>query len=154
MTILIENYRGWGISFDTQNEEFNCLSNEYDKSEKKKSFSSAKKYIDDYLKENQKFKPIKVQSLRTIYRDQKHITIIGIRKDGKFMVEDSKGKKSQLSTYDERDYFLPNEKNDALLVKINELTEKRNLIDEEISDLESKIIKFDVTQIRKNLLGT
>ena len=41
--------------FDTEKEDFFTVSNEYDTQQTKKSYASAKKYIDDYLKENQNF---------------------------------------------------------------------------------------------------
>ena len=61
MKVFIENYRGWDISFDTDKESFYAQSDEYDVGETKKSFASAKKYIDDFLKDNLQFQPIWVE---------------------------------------------------------------------------------------------
>jgi hypothetical protein len=81
MRVLIENYRGWELMFDTSSEDFYIMSNDYDTQQTKKSYASAKKYIDDYIKENQNFKPIKVQKMSSIYNSAEVITLIGLRKD-------------------------------------------------------------------------
>ena len=52
MKTLIENYRGFEIFFDTDNENFYSVSDKYDRQETKKSYASAKKSIDDYIKYN------------------------------------------------------------------------------------------------------
>lgn len=83
MRVEIANYRGWEISFDTDKEEFYCLSNEYDNDVNKKSFSASKKYIDDYIKLNKEFKPFFVTSKDS--RERK-IKIVGVRKDGGLFV--------------------------------------------------------------------
>jgi hypothetical protein len=153
MRVLIENYRSWEIYFDTDNEEFHTVSNEYDTQQTKKSYASAKKYIDDYLKENQNFKPIKVQKMSSIYSSAEFITLIGLRKDGAFMYEDSKGNKQQLSKYNETDFFLVNSDNDVIFKELDLLYKERNAIDDKIKYASSKVIKVDVKQIRKNLIG-
>jgi hypothetical protein len=153
MRILIENYRGWEIYFDTESEGFYTISNEYDKDQKKPSYASSKKYIDDYIKENNVFKPIKVQKMVSIWSDGGTITLIGIRKDNAFMYENKKGEKRQLSIYDVRDYFLCNSDNDPIFAKILDLQNKVKGIEKEIKALESTVIKVDLKQIRKNLLG-
>ena len=118
MRVLIENYRGWEIYFDTDKEEFQTVSNEYDKQETKRSYASSKKYIDDYIKSNNVFKPIKVQKMPTMFSEGKVITLIGIRKDKAFMYEDEEGRKQQLSSYDERDYFIVDSRNDVHFKRI------------------------------------
>ena len=152
MRTLITDYRGWEIFFDTDKEEFYTVSNEYDKDNTKKSFASTKKFIDDYIKENNEFKPVLVQKEESIYSDKVIIKLIGIRKDGKFMYEDKDGKKQQLSSYYESDYFLINPKNDESFEKINKLRIERDKIDSQIKEINKTIIKVDVKQIRENLL--
>ena len=153
MRVLIENYRGWEIYFDTGKEDFYTFSNEYDTQQTKKSYASAKKYIDDYIKENQNFKPIKVQKMRSFFNSGAVITLIGLRKDGIFMYEDVKGRKQQLSKYDEEDYFLVNPENDAIFQELELLYKEEKELTDKIKYASSKVIKVDVKQIKKNILG-
>jgi hypothetical protein len=150
---LIETYRGWEIYFDTNSEDFYTTSNEYDKDAKKRSYASTKKFIDDYIKENNEFKPIKVQSMETSYKSSSVITLIGIRKDGAFIFQDEKGNKKQLSSYDESDFFLVNQNNEGYFNEIEKLENEIKSLREKIKEAESKIVKVDVKQIRRNLLG-
>ena len=153
MRVLIENYRAWEIYFDTDKEEFYTVSNEYDTQQTKKSYASAKKYIDDYLKENQNFKPIKVQKMSSIYSSGEVITLIGLRKDGAFMYEDAKCNKQQLSKYNESDYFLVNSENDPIFKELELLYKEEKELAAKIKYASSKVIKLDVKQIKRNLLG-
>lgn len=153
MRVLIENYRGWEIYFDTDKEEFYSISNEYDKQETKRSYASSKKYIDDYIKSNNVFKPIKVQKMPTMFSEGKVITLIGIRKDKAFMYEDEEGRKQQLSSYDERDYFIVDSRNDVHFKRIAELAIERKRIDDEVKQIEKSVIKVDVKQIRQNFFN-
>lgn len=153
MRVLIENYRGWEVKFDTDNENFYTVSNEYDTQQTKKSYASAKKYIDDYIKENQNFKPIRVQKMSSMYNKAEEITLIGLRKDGAFMYEDAKGNKQQLSKYDEEIFFLINPENDNIFKELDLLYRESKEITEKIKYATEKVIKVNVKQIRKNLLG-
>lgn len=153
MRVLIENYRGWEIYFDTDKEEFYTVSNEYDKQETKRSYASSKKYIDDYIKSNNVFKPIKVQKMPTMFSEGKVITLIGIRKDKAFMYEDEEGRKQQLSSCDERYYFIVDSRNDVYFKRIAELAIERKRIDDEVNEIEKSVIKVDVKQIRQNFLN-
>lgn len=153
MRILIENYRGWEIYFDTEKETFYTYSNQYDNQQTKKSYASTKKFIDDYIKENQSFKPIKVQKMKTMYNDAKFLTLIGLRKDGAFMYEDEKGEKAQLSKYDEKEFFVVNPKNDVYFIELERLYSEQRKISKLIEEEQSKIVKVDIKQIRRNLLG-
>lgn len=153
MRVLIETYRGWDIHFDTDSEDFYTVSNEHYKQATKRSYASTKKFIDDYIKENNEFKPIKVQKEETIFKTGDVITLIGLRKDNTFMYEDSDGKKSQLSKYSEKEYFLVDSRNDVHFDTIKQLRKKREAIDAEIREAQNRVIKVDVRQIRNNLLG-
>lgn len=153
MRTLITEYRGWEIFFDTDSEDFYTVSNEYDKQNTKKSFASTKKFIDDYIKDNNEFRTIVVQSLPSMFSKGYVLKLIGIRKDGRFMCEDEKGKKKQLSLYDETDYFLVNPENDKYFKELSELRKNREEIDSKIKETEKRVIKVDVKQIRKNLFG-
>jgi len=98
MKVKIEDYRGFEVFFDTESEEFYTVSNRDDVEQKKRSFASCKKWIDDYLKDNETFRPFMVH-LNTSDREplMPPVWIKGIRKDGRFVLEDG----NQLSTYDE-----------------------------------------------------
>lgn len=154
MKVLIETYRGWEISFDTEKEEFYCLSNEYDNDKTKKSYASAKKYIDDYIKDNQEFKPVRfMQYYRNFYSNDKYITLVGIRKDGAFIQENENGEKSQLSKYNESDYFMVNSANNPILEELSKLDEQEKAITEKQKELRNQLIKFTVKDYRKQLEG-
>ncbi len=153
MRVLIENYRSWEIYFDTDKEDFYTVSNEYDRQETKRSYASVKKYIDDYIKENNVFKPIKVQKMPSMFSNGEVITLIGVRKDKAFMYEDKEGKKQQLSGYNESDYFIVDSKNDMHFKRIAELAVERKKIDAELKEIEKSVIKVDVKQIRRNLFN-
>ena len=153
MRTLITEYRGWEIFFDTDKEEFYTISNECDKDITKKSFASTKKFVDDYIKENNSFKPILVQKETSMFNNGEIIKLIGIRKDGDFMYEDKDGKKQRLSSYNEKDYFLINPENDEPFKKIAELEKRRDEIGSKIKEIKKTIIKVDVKQVKKNLLG-
>ena len=121
MRVEIENYRGWDISFDTERETFYAKSVEYDRGETKRSFASAKQFVDDFIKENLQFKPVWVEKVPSQYNNQNKIKLIGIRKDKRFVYEDADGKKNQLSEYSEKDYILCNEENKTFLFVYHQL---------------------------------
>ncbi len=135
----IEIYRGWQISFDTENENFYCHSDQYDYQQTKNSFSASKKFIDEFIKDNVKFIPVFAEGLPESYRHGEKIKLVGIRKDGRFIYEDAKGK-HQLSEYDEKKYILLEKKNEVhwadikvLDYEIDILRSKKKLIEEKIT---------------------
>lgn len=130
MTSNIENYRGFEIWFDTELESFQC---DIDDSRSiKKSYSGLKKFIDEYLKENNTFKVLRVipnpQNRR--YGYEKITKVIGIRKDGRFIGETATGEKIQISDYDLDRVALFDEKNEPFIKLLNELNkEERDFMD-------------------------
>lgn len=155
MSVLIKKYRGWEISFDYNKESFECYSNQYDESETKKSFSSVKKWIDDFLKDNQTFKPFFIElKPKSHSYNQAKIKIIGIRKDNRFIYEDEKGVKCQLSDYKEKDYVIYDYENEKY-------KEQAMIIDEEIEVLRlkrnevlNKITGVELVDYKKELLAS
>lgn len=129
MTTIVETYRGYPISFDTFSEEFSCALN--DMSVNKKSFPAVKKAIDDYIKDNSKFQPFKVHHENDFGST---FTIVGVRKDNRFIYENNKGEKGQVSEYDERNYYLVVPENGAVYTSIAG-------IKSQINDLYAKIEK-------------
>ena len=153
MRTLIENYRGWDISFDTDTEEFYCISNEYDNDKTKKTYSLAKKYVDDYIKENAEFRPFEVCTFTNQFGNKSTIKIIGIRKDERFIYEDSNGKKQQISDYDEKSWFLVNSENDPIELEINSIYEQIQKLRLQIKELENNLIKVSLKDIKSKYLN-
>lgn len=149
MKVKIENYRGWDISFDTKRETFYSESEVWDRAETKKSFASAKKFIDDFIKENMDFKHVWVEKPATMFSDAKKIKLIGIRKDGRFMYEDAKGEKQQMSDYSEKDFILCNPANEVLYKQIIECNKKHEVINLEVKAIEDKIIKVGLGDLKR-----
>ena len=138
--ILIENYRGFDIDFETINEKFQCIITD-DLVKESVSFTAVKKFIDEYKKTNQDFKPFYVESTPSAYgyRDPKKLKIIGIRKDGRFVAENSKGEKIQVSDYSMKDYMLYVPENEKAINQLAELEKKEQKQDSEIK-MERKLI--------------
>ena len=124
--ILIETYRGFDIEFDTNCEKFQCICTEENVKEST-SFAAVKKYVDDYKKTNQDFKPFWVETAPERYPERYKsckLKVIGIRKDGRFVAENSKGEKIQISDYDLNDYMLLKQENEMAMNKLSELKAK------------------------------
>jgi hypothetical protein len=149
MKIEIEKYRGWTIYFDPSNEDFYTLSDEYDHQKTKKSFAAVKKYIDDFIKENQTFVPVIVEKPSSTWSPAHRIKLIGIRKDNRFIYEDEDGSQKQLSEYNEKDYIMVNPLNDPIYERISVLKTDRDRISKEISDAEKQIIKVGLSGIKE-----
>ena len=112
--ILIETYRGFDIEFDTNCEKFQCICTE-ENAKESTSFTAVKKFVDDYKKTNQDFKPFWVEPTPERYKSGK-LKVIGVRKDGRFVAEDSKGNKGQISDYDLKDYMLLKSENEMEVI--------------------------------------
>lgn len=145
MQVLIENYRGWEIFFDTDKENFYTTAEEYDYETTKKSFASAKKFIDDFLKNNIKFTPIWVQRVDS----SEPIKLIGIRKDGRFVYESRDEKPRQLESYYEDNYFLVDDENDKHFAKIKELESEISANRQIISEIKDRIKKVGLDTLKE-----
>lgn len=141
MITKIETYRGYEISFDTDNETF--LSDIGNDGTEKKSYAATKKAIDDYIKENATFVPFDV--VCNYWTNPRHCRITGIRKDGRFNHE-SNGKKEQFSEYEEKVTYLLEDWNEFDRTELNDLLEKARLIDEQISEIKEKEAAFISTK--------
>lgn len=119
MKAKIETYRGIDIEFDTTDETFICIIDEYNRKEKK-SYSSIKKSIDEYKSTNKDFKPFPVIAAPNGYGGiESGVQIItGVRKDGRFVYQNSKGEKKQISDYNEKDILLYKPEMEVDLVNI------------------------------------
>jgi hypothetical protein len=148
--VLIETYRGWEIHFDTEKETFTCFSNDYDNENTKKSFAATKKYIDDYIKENETFVPFVVENQDdAFYGGGKKKKIIGIRKDGVFVYIEKEGDKPrQFSSYDESNYYVVDHANEPINEQIKQLRNEQDIINKKIKSLNSQMIKKTVKEVR------
>ena len=122
--ILIETYRGFDIEFDTNCEKFQCICTE-DNAKESTSFTAVKKFVDDYKKTNQDFKPFWVELIPDSYSYKTDkLKVIGVRKDGRFVAENSKGDKIQISDYSLNEYMLLKPENEIAMNKLSELKAK------------------------------
>ena len=154
MVTEVDKYRGWAISFSTEDEKFIAYSNVHDKEVEKGSYTTIKKFIDDFIKENQAFKPFYVESSPDSYmfRQTKHLKIIGIRKDGIFVSEDKDGKKTTISKYDEMGLMLVNPKNKPTIAKYNTMmAESQKIADEAKEYLMNNVIIKKLEDYRKEI---
>jgi hypothetical protein len=152
MRVKIENHRGFEISFDPEDEKFWYLSEKYDTESSSKSFAAIKKAIDDFIKENKEFKPFWIEnSLSYLYGDKK-LKVVGIRKDGAFIVENERKEKKQLSKHSEGGYILYNEANDKIRLDIAELESKLFELQKEIKEMRLKQVGMPLEEYKKQLI--
>ena len=149
MKVEIENYRGWSISFDTEKETFYCHSEQWDKDENKKSYAATKKWIDDFIKENETFNPIWVETKPSSYLGYKRIKLIGVRKDGRFIYENEQGEKKQLSEYDEPNFILRNTENDKYREQAENVNSEIKLLVMERDGILKKITGIELSEYKK-----
>jgi len=148
MRVEIEKYRGWMIYFDTDKETFTAYSDHFDREEKKQSFASVKKAIDEFIAHNVKFKPVWVETDPLGYRSKGKIKLIGLRKDGRFIFERD-GKHHQLSSYDEKEYFIVDDANQPIFTRLKEIDEEINKLHKEKQIVGSKLKKVGLDEIKK-----
>jgi|GEM_PF-4975001 hypothetical protein len=142
----VDNYRGYEIRFDTEKETFECDID--DSRSVKKSYSSIKLFIDEYIKDNHEFKPFKIEKTPfSYYAKDGVINVIGIRKDGRFIIQNGE-KKEQLSDYDLEQYMIVLLENKQFWDELKELNLKRQEIDkvEKTIKAKFKIIPVDKTK--------
>jgi hypothetical protein len=153
MKIEIDEYRGWTISFDTEKETFYCYSNLFDKDETKKSFSSIKKWIDEFIKENVKFKPVLAELKPDLYAglNKEKIKLVGIRKDGRFIYEDEQGKKGQLGEYYEDKYILYDPNNEIYKKQAKDLEDQISVLNNKRTVVLKNIVGIDLREYKKQL---
>jgi hypothetical protein len=156
MKIHIENYRGFDIEFDTNNEIFQCICTD-DKSKQSKSFSAVKKFVDEYKKDNSSFNTFWVQLIpEKSYCNLKKAKIIGLRKDGRFICEDEKGQKTYISDYDISNYMLLKEENAPIIKEYDahekEIEKYRVESNEKRKKIIEKLVLVNLKDYKKELL--
>ncbi len=155
--VFIENYRGFDIEFDTDYAKFQCVLTE-DNSKESPSFPSIKKFIDDYKKDNQDFKPFWIEpNVSEMAFKSKRLKVVGLRKDGRFVAEDENGNKEQISDFDLKYYMVVKEENKPILAELNQLKElEERQRNENKSTLKSIISRLDIETLedfKKKLLS-
>lgn len=112
--IQIEEYRGFTIYFNKEEDKFICDHDAADVQGKKASYSAVKKFVDDFIKENDTFNPVLLQKRERwgggALQDDR-AKLIGVRKDGRFVAEDEKGDKFQIGRYEMDQWVIFNEDN-------------------------------------------
>jgi len=126
MKVLIEKYRGFDINFDTNNAKFTCLVDD-ENLKSSTSYPAMKKYIDDYLKDNNTFAPFWIETDPKNGYSYNKYQVIGIAKDKGLITIDAEGNKGKLSKYSESDYVVSDPINDG---HINELHKLKKQYDE------------------------
>ena len=151
MNKVIDNYRGFDIYFNTETEEFYLHSDYYDTQEYKKTYKSAVAYIDLYYKNNENFSPIYVQTQGSVRASPTFKTIIGIRKDDRFVYE-YEGKKEQLSDYDLKSYFEVNPVNDKVYEKLSKISSDIEKLHVQYKETERQLVIKPLEDIKKEIL--
>lgn len=129
--ISIDFYRGWEIFFDTDEEKFLAMSEDYNRQETRGSFAAAKKWVDDFLKENEKFVPFDVHTWSGGRRGPT-LKVIGLRKDGRPATEDADGNKGQIGSYHySGEYILLNPANAPVFAEIEAYDAETERIEQE-----------------------
>lgn len=119
--IEIENYRGWTIYFDKETDRFYSVSQSDDVDKTSKTFTAAKKAIDDYLKDNQNFKPFEVMMFsKHRYADFERGIIMGQRKDGRYIIKKEGKEPEQLHQAYESDWIEHKSENDSVVDAIKQ----------------------------------
>lgn len=154
MKVEIEKYRGHVIFFQTVTGNFTCLIAE-DMAKDSKSFKAVKKGIDDYLKDNQNFKEFMLEPNPNVCCSGGALKIIGVRKDGRFVSQNEKGEKGQVSDYDLRNYMLQKDENIPLMNEIksciDEAEEFRKLNSQKRKEIESKLEIVTLEEVKSLL---
>ena len=150
--ILIENYRGYEIHFNPEHEQFRCSIDNGVKWHQKQSFSAAKNFIDEHIKANATFEPFFVVKGGNMFSEKKKVKIVSIRKDGRFVYEGDKGKKEQISDYNEKDWILDLPENDKHFAIIATYELEIDQIRQKIKEEESKIKAPTLEELKEKYL--
>ena len=121
------------------------------------SFAAVKKFIDDYKKSNQDFKPFWIEPIPDDGWTRKTLKVIGIRKDGRFVAENEKGEKEQVSDSDLSHYMLLKDENlmysEELKVQKEKQEAQRLENNQIIKDIIAKMNIVNLKDYKKELLS-
>jgi hypothetical protein len=139
--VKLTTYRGWDISFDLDSDRFYVVSDEYDQQEDRGSIKAAKKWIDDFIKANSEFKPFEIQKMESYdSAPTKSVTVIGRRRDGRFLIKEGDKDPEQLSSYNEGGYIIPMAENNDAIDQIRSKQKEIKAIQTEIEALKKTLI--------------
>jgi len=156
MRVLIETYRDWNIYFDTDKEEFYTHSESWDSDKTKRTYAAAKKFVDDFIKDNETFVPFEVENLGMIPSSREIIRIVGIRKDGGWMMQKSGKEPERLSQYYEKDYCLYTPDNEPIWREIKEIEDKQEELRLQKNAIRKRLQAVPLNSMKdkyKNLIG-
>jgi len=155
--VFIEKYRGYDIEFDVDEEKFQCIVTDNDNKESK-SLAAVRKFVDEYIKNNQKFSPFWVELCpgKGGWSTEKRLKIIGLRKDNRFMAELPDGTKTQVSGYDMNRYIIEDIVNKQIIDELNQESSDKEYADKEWNKARKAKIEtieaVDLAEFRSNLL--
>lgn len=150
--IHIMLYRGWDIFFKPDDEEFVAEDSVNDASDPatRKTLSGCKKFVDEFKKSNHIFIPFEVVYIGGGFAYQnERLKIIGIRKDGRFVAENEKGEKKQVSSYEEDRYALPCPEDEPIEKEIDNLEGQMKVLRGKIEALEKKRKRVTLEEHKK-----
>lgn len=154
----ILKYRGFEITLNLETGKFNAWSDMHDTAMDKPTLTACKKSVDNFITNNLKFAPFKIQKLLDYGRVRRAIdapiTIVGMRKDGRIvhLVDDVK---KRISDYEIKNYCLYDFKNEATLKEITlkneEFKKIKKKYDSELGSLKAKLITTPLNEKLKEL---
>lgn len=138
--ILIETYRDWDIWYDKEAEEFIAEDGVNEDGKGRNSLSNARKFVDDFRKANAEFKPFKIINFEGWGTDKgTEATVVGMRKDARFVAERANGERFQLSDYDASKWALPNPENEPILKEIKAIEVEADAVRRKLSDANKRL---------------
>lgn len=152
MTVQIENYRGFDISFNPETETF-TFSLDDSKYNEKVSFGACKKLIDEYWKDNQSFEPFYVLKSSNMYDNADAMKIVGIRKDGRWVKENKDGTKEQVSDYHTGDWYLDTGHNRKVMGEMAILELQKDEIDAKKKEVQKKLSGETLKQLKNRYIS-
>jgi hypothetical protein len=142
----VGEFKGFEIFFDTYDELFSVQGYDTQK-DNKKTYSSCKTYIKDFIKENAlfgEFQIVKIPVGSTYLDTAEPATVVGIHANGNFLCLDAEGNKFQLSSnykYDMEKWCLPKDLKASSYdsVKVAELEKDIDKIRRQINEEKLKL---------------
>lgn len=134
--VFVTNYRGLDIHIDTDDGTFRIAGDDWQDAKDRKSLKACYAFIDQYLKDNQTFKPIEAMKLDGYGKGEfgEVVRFTGMRKDGRLVFEDGE----QLSNHEEAYY---------LILTAEQKEEARRIIDE----MAAVSAKIDALRTKRSL---
>jgi len=157
MRITIENYRGFDIEFDTDSEIFICIVSD-ERAKESKSFSAVKKFVDEYKKANENFRPFWIEVIPEKYSGSiigKKLKVTGLRKDDRFIVENENGDKEYITDYSMTDWMIVYNENKSVLKEYedneNEYEKSSNFFRSKRKEILSKLKIVTLKEHKKTI---